>query len=326
MGFINDIISTSLEYGLIWCLLGLGVYISFKVLDFADLSIESTFPLGAMIAAVLIYFKIDPVLSTICAMLGGMVAGAITGLLHTKLKIPAIISGIVTMSGFYSVILSLGGLTKPNSSTSNSVPIDHQSNIFYKFNTFLRELLIEKLHFDFLSPANVNKISTILIVLVFVIIVFAFVYWFFGTEIGMSLRATGGSPKMARAQGINTSLMIIIGLALSNGFIALSGALFAQTTGVSDINLGHGAIVVGLAAIIIGEMIIGKRKKTFKKTLIGVVLGTVIYYVIYALGVKLRVEHYLKLVTALIVVAVLAFPMFKSYVSRKLKERRNKNA
>lgn len=305
---IIDILSTGVEQGIIWAILVIGVYITYRILDIADLSIEGTFPLGACTAALMIYLGVNPIIACIIAMIAGMMAGAVTGLLHTALKIPAIISGIIVMTALTSVNLVILGFANKDSSVQSVLNID--KNIFQAFS----ELLTSKFNVPLLYS---SKISSIIIGVIFLLLISMSVYWLFGTEIGMSIRATGNNPKMARAQGINTNLMIIFGLMLSNGLIALSGALYAQNSGTAIADCGRGAIIIGLASIIIGEIIF--KHRTFKSSLVAIIIGTIIFFIIKQIAIRMNVEHFLNLFTAILITIILAMPVIKSRIINKKK-------
>lgn len=314
MDVIINLVVSGLQQGLIWSIMVLGVYISYRVLDCADLSVEGTFPLGATIAASLIFAKVPPVIATIIAIIGGLLAGAVTGLLHTKLKIPAILSGIITMTALVSINLVVLGLCSKTSGSLASLAINN--TVYKKANNLFFTLFHDKLGMASFTKAISSKMSVILVTGVFVAICYFSLYYLFGTEFGMSLRATGNNQKMANAQGINTPVMIIIGLSLSNGLVALSGALFAQNTGTANVDCGKGAIVIGLAAIIIGEIIFGK--KTFKMALISIIVGSFIFFLLKAIAIKLGVDHYLNLVVAILIAFILAFPVLKPLFKKKV--------
>lgn len=287
---MGSILLGAVALGLLWAIMALGVYVTYRVLDVADLSVEGTITTGAAVCASLIVVKgMNPWLATMCGTLAGMVAGLVTGLLHTKLKIPALLSGILTMTALYSINLRIMG--KAN------VSLLKQNTVYTGFTAML----------------NDNKTLAILLVgLICVIVVGVLMYMFFGTEVGSAVRATGNNPKMARAQGINTDNMIIIGLVLSNGMVAFAGALIAQNQSFADVQMGIGSIVIGLASLIVGEVIFST--KTFWKTIISVVLGAVIYRVIIALVLKAGMEaNDLKLFTAITVAICLSLPIFKNY-------------
>lgn len=297
---IVDMLTSGLEQGIIWAILVIGVYISFRILDVADLSIEGTFPLGGCTAAILIFLGVNPYIASVLAMVAGMLGGLITGLLHTKLKIPAILSGIITMTGLLSINLVILGFASETSPVMSILAMD--IDVF----TMFRDLLMNLFS---LQKSLAYDISTVVVGIIFLSLSAGLVYWLFGTEIGMSVRATGCNQRMARAQGINTDLMIVLGLMLSNGLIALSGALFAQNTGTAMVESGRGAIVIGLAAIIIGEIIFGR--KSFKRSLISIIIGAIIFFIIKAGAIRLNVEYYLDLLTAILIAVILAMPLIK---------------
>lgn len=320
MDIIVNLLVSGLQQGLIWSIMVLGVYISYRVLDCADLSVEGTFPLGATIAALLIFASVPPIIATIISIIGGLLAGAMTGLLHTKLKIPAILSGIITMTALVSINLVVLGFASQTSGSLASLAIN---NTVYKgANNGIFKLFHDIFGMESFTKAISSKISVILITGAFALVCYVTIYYLFGTEFGMSLRATGNNQKMANAQGINTPVMIIIGLSISNGLVALSGALFAQNTGTANVDCGKGAIVIGLAAIIIGEIIFGK--KTFKLALISIVVGSFIFFLLKAIAIKLGVDHYLNLVVAILIAFILAFPVLKPLFKKKVtKDARN---
>jgi len=295
-----QIILGAVSQGLLWAVMTIGVYITYRILDIADLSVEGTITMGAAIAAYSIYSGVDPYQATILAMLGGMLAGLVTGILHTKLQIPALLSGILTMIALYSVNLRIMG--KANLS------LLRMDTVFTFFQNFG------------LSRNNAVIVMGLLCVAVLVCLL----YWFFGTEIGCAIRATGNNPQMVRAQGINTNTMIILGLVISNGLVAASGALIAQSQSFADIQMGIGSIVIGLASVIIGEVLFGKRN--FFNCLVSLVLGAITYRVIIAVVLKMGMPaNDLKLFTAITVAVALALPVFKTYLrplkkSLKMKE------
>lgn len=267
--------------------MAIGVFITFKLLDFADLTCEGSFSLGGAVAAIMIQNNgWNGITACFIAMLAGAAAGLVTALLHTKLKIAPILSGIITLTGLYSVTL----ITMEGKSSVALINVP----VFYKF------LEMKSIY------------STLIMGLICVVALIGACYWFFGTEIGSALRATGANEKMCRAQGINTDNTKIIGLMLSNALIALSGALVAQSQGATSWSMGQGAIVAGLAAVIIGEVLI-PAKSNFAVTLTGVVIGSIIYRIIYALVYYVGMPtEYIKLSTAVLVVIALCLPMIKS--------------
>ena len=282
-----DLIISTVAQGLLWSVLAIGVFLTFRTLNIADLSVEGTFPLGGAVAAVLLAGKHSPATAIVAAGLAGMLAGAVTGLLHTKLKIPALLAGILTMIALYSVNLRVMG--KANLSLLNT------DTIYTSF-AFLN-----------LSPT----MTTLMVGLVLTLFISIFLYWFFGTEIGMALRATGNNPQMIRAMGVNTDDMILLGLVISNGLVAVSGAFVAQDNGFADVGMGVGTIVIGLASVIIGEVLFGS--KDFKNSLIAVVLGSIVYRVVIAVVLYLGMPpNDLKLFTAILVAMALALPLFKA--------------
>lgn len=283
-----DLVLSTVSQGLLWAIMALGVFLTFRVLDIADLSVEGTFPLGAAVAATLIDAGHSVWFAMLIALIAGCIGGTVTALLTTKLKIPALLSGILTMIGLYSVNLMIMG--KAN------VPLLRAETVF---------TLTENLF------GVSSVVATLIVGLVATVIVGAIMYWFFGTVLGTAIRATGCNPQMARAQGINTNVMVILGLLISNGLVALSGALVAQSNGFADVGMGTGTIVIGLASVIIGEVLFGTR--SFKNWLISVVLGSVVYRAVIAIVLELGMPpNDLKLFTAVLVVIALSLPLIKN--------------
>lgn len=283
-----DLVLSTVSQGLLWALMALGVFLTFRVLDIADLSVEGTFPLGAAVAATLIDAGHSVWFAMLIALIAGCIGGTVTALLTTKLKIPALLSGILTMIGLYSVNLMIMG--KAN------VPLLRAETVF---------TLTENLF------GVSSVVATLIVGLVATVIVGAIMYWFFGTVLGTAIRATGCNPQMARAQGINTNVMVILGLLISNGLVALSGALVAQSNGFADVGMGTGTIVIGLASVIIGEVLFGTR--SFKNWLISVVLGSVVYRAVIAIVLELGMPpNDLKLFTAVLVAIALSLPLIKN--------------
>ena len=283
-----DLLIPTVAQGLLWALLALGVYVTFRVLDIADLTVEGSFPLGAATAASLMVAGYGPMTSLFAAFITGTLAGVVTGLLHTKMKIPALLAGILTMIALYSVNLRIMG--KANLSL---LGVDTSFKI-------ARSML------------GLNMAQTTLIVgLVVTIIVGAFMYWFFGTQIGAAIRATGFNQQMIRAQGVDTDVTIILGLLISNGLVAVSGALVAQSNGFSDVGMGTGTIVIGLASVIIGEVLFGTR--SFKNCLVSVVLGSIVYRIVIAVVLAMGMPpNDLKLFTSVLVALALSMPLIKA--------------
>ena len=283
-----DLVLSTVSQGLLWAIMALGVFLTFRVLDIADLSVEGTFPLGAAVAATLIDAGHSVWFAMLIALIAGCIGGTGTALLTTKLKIPALLSGILTMIGLYSVNLMIMG--KAN------VPLLRAETVF---------TLTENLF------GVSSVVATLIVGLVATVIVGAIMYWFFGTVLGTAIRATGCNPQMARAQGINTNVMVILGLLISNGLVALSGALVAQSNGFADVGMGTGTIVIGLASVIIGEVLFGTR--SFKNWLISVVLGSVVYRAVIAIVLELGMPpNDLKLFTAVLVAIALSLPLIKN--------------
>lgn len=283
-----DLVLSTVSQGLLWAIMALGVFLTFRVLDIADLSVEGTFPLGAAVAATLIGAGHSVWFAMLIALIAGCIGGTVTALLTTKLKIPALLSGILTMIGLYSVNLMIMG--KAN------VPLLRAETVF---------TLTENLF------GVSSVVATLIVGLVATVIVGAIMYWFFGTVLGTAIRATGCNPQMARAQGINTNVMVILGLLISNGLVALSGALVAQSNGFADVGMGTGTIVIGLASVIIGEVLFGTR--SFKNWLISVVLGSVVYRAVIAIVLELGMPpNDLKLFTAVLVAIALSLPLIKN--------------
>ena len=283
-----DLVLSTVSQGLLWAIMALGVFLTFRVLDIADLSVEGTFPLGAAVAATLIDAGHSVWFAMLIALIAGCIGGTVTALLTTKLKIPALLSGILTMIGLYSVNLMIMG--KAN------VPLLRAETVF---------TLTE----DLFGVSSV--VATLIVGLIATTVVGAIMYWFFGTVLGTAIRATGCNPQMARAQGINTNVMVILGLLISNGLVALSGALVAQSNGFADVGMGTGTIVIGLASVIIGEVLFGTR--SFKNWLISVVLGSVVYRAVIAIVLELGMPpNDLKLFTAVLVAIALSLPLIKN--------------
>lgn len=294
------ILKDSIELGLIWALLGIGVFVSFRVLNFPDLTVEGSMALGGAVTARLLLSN-NPVISNyfvviIIVVISGALAGITTAILHTKLKIPGILAGVISMTALYSINLMImkgASLYLPGVTTIYN-PID------YLFSNVIK-----------ISDLQLQKFLSKTITSLFVVGIFTgIIYWFFGTEIGMSVRTIGSNPQMARAQGIDTDKMIIVGLAISNALIALTGSLYVQSFKTSNMDIGRGTIVIGLAAIILGESIIGT--KTFKTWLIAVIIGSIIFQLIIGIAINLGFNaNNLKLLQAVLIAIVLAWPTIK---------------
>lgn len=281
----------AVSQGLIWGLMAIGVYITYKILDVADLTVDGSIATGGAVAAMLIIGGCNVWLAMVIAFLVGMLAGLVTGLLHTQMGIPAILSGILTQLALYSINLRI---------------MDNKANV--ALNVAKYPLVV--------SMRNARELSLnnpIALLLLFTVVVIAVLYWFFGTEYGSTMRATGANANMARAQGINTNSRKVVGLMLSNGLVALSGALLTQYQGFSDVSMGRGAIVIGLAAVIIGEVIFSKVFHNFALKLLAVSIGAVIYYLVIQVVLWLGLNtNDLKMLTAAVVALFLAVPYWKS--------------
>jgi len=285
----------SVESGLIYAIMALGVYLTFRILDFPDLTVDGSFTTGGAVAAIMIVSGYPPLLATIVAAIAGFFFGAITGVLHTKGKINALLSGILMMIALYSINLRI---------------MDKKANI---------GLLGEPTLMSQISAWTTNPSSTLIMVAILVIIIKFAVDWFLDTEVGLALRATGNNPRMIRSFSANTDNTIIIGLALSNGLVALSGALMAQYQGFSDVSMGIGMIVIGLASVIIGEAIFGDR--SIRRATIAVIGGAIIYRLVVALALRVGLSPSdMKLMTALIVIVALIAPK----IINNMKEKKRK--
>ena len=283
---MTQILLGAVSLGLLWAIMTIGVYITYRILDIADLSVEGTLPLGAAVACAMITRGVDPYLASLCALLAGCAAGLCTGILHTKLKIPALLSGILTMIALYSINLRVMGA--PNVS-------------ILRMNTVFRPLT---------KLGMTGSVAIIIVGGLCALVLITILYWFFGTELGSAVRATGNNPRMVRAQGINTDNMKMLGLVLSNGLAALSGAFIAQSQNFGDVQMGAGSIVIGLASLIIGEVLFGGRG--FYRRLVAVILGAVVYRLIIALVLELGMNpNDLKLFTAITVALALWLPQGK---------------
>ncbi len=285
--------------GLIWGIMAIGVYITFRILDIADLTVDGTLCTGGAVCIMMMQSGHNVWVSLLVALIAGILAGMVTGLLHTFMGIPAILAGILTQLGLYSVNLKIMG------KSNQAINVD-------KF-----DLLVS---LRYIKNVPIYR-NTILLVAVIIVVLIAFLYWFFGTELGCSLRATGCNDRMSRAQGINTDFNRVLGLMISNGLVAFSGALLSQYQGFADINMGRGAIVIGLAAVIIGEALFGKIFHNFGFRLLGVALGSIVYYFVLQIVIWLGIDtDLLKLLSAAVVAVFLAIPYWQSkYFSRPVK-------
>ena len=280
--------------GIIWAIMALGLYLTYRVLNYADLTVDGSLTLGGAISAVCVASGVQPLIAILIATIGGMLAGSVTGFLHTKFKIPDLLAGILTQFGLYSINLRIMG--KANFGLLN------QTTLFSQIK----------------AMGVPSKWAGFLVGIVFAVVLIIVIYCFFGTEIGCALRATGNNPNMVRAMGSNTKTYIVLGLVVGNGLVAMAGGLLAQYQGYADINMGVGTIVIGLAAIMIGEVLFSKR--TYIHRLTGVVIGSIVYRIIIAFVLRISLTANLvikitaddmKLITAIIVVIALVAPTLK---------------
>ena len=305
MGSLINALPGAVSQGLVWGIMALGVYVTYRILDVADLTVDGSLATGGAVCVMMIRAGVNPWVALFAALVAGGVAGLVTALLHTKCGIPAILAGILTQLALYSVNLRIMG-----GKSNQPVSVD-------KYNLIVSQRYVREFSLS-------NPIIPIIHVLAAII---GILYWFFGTEKGCSIRATGANKSMARAQGINPDNDIILGLVLSNALVALSGALIAQYQGAVDVNMGRGAIVIGLAAVIIGEVVFKKIKHNFAGTLTFVTLGAVVYYIVIQITLLLGLNtNDLKLITAVIVGLFLALPYWKGKVSDRRSRKGAKNA
>ena len=299
MSFLSSLFNAlpgAVAQGLIWGLMAIGVYITFRILDVADLTVDGSLATGGAVAVMLIRAGVTPWASPLGAFAAGMLAGFVFVVFQTKCGIPGILAGILTQLALYSINLRIMG-----GKANQAVSVDKYDLIVSQ--RFVRQLSLE-------NPMPLLLLVTALLV--------AALYWFFGTEIGCGIRATGANARMARAQGINTQRNVVVGLALSNGIAALSGALLCQYQGSADVNMGRGAIVIGLAAVIIGESLLGKVFRNFGLRMLSVSLGAIVYYLVLPVVLQLGLNtNDLKLLSAAIVAVFLAVPHLKGKLTHK---------
>ena len=306
-GFISAL-PGAMSQGLIWGIMAIGIYITYKILDIADLTVDGSFCTGGAAFVMLFGAGVNIWAALLAALLAGMLAGLVTGLLHNACGIPAILAGILTQLGLWSINLAIMGMK-----ANVAINIIDQANL---------DKLLVSLRFvqDVAKGSRPFYRHPIFVVGLSTAVIIGILYWFFGTELGASLRATGANPNMARAQGINTSVGKVLGLMISNGLVALSGALLSQYQSFADSSMGKGAIVVGLAAVIIGEVLFSKFFTNFALKLLAVSIGAIIYYVVIQAVVSLSGidTNYLKLISAVIVAVFLAIPYWKGrYFSKR---------
>ena len=285
--------------GLIWGIMAIGVYITFRILDIADLTVDGTLCTGGAVCIMMMLSGHNVWVSMLAATGAGLLAGLATGIFHTFMGIPAILAGILTQLSLYSVNLKIMG------KANQAINVD-------KFNLLVSLRRVKGV---------VLTQNTLFIVAIMIVILIAVLYWFFGTELGCSLRATGCNPSMSRAQGINTDRNKVLGLMLSNGLVALSGALLTQYQGFADVNMGRGSIVIGLAAVIIGEAIFSRIFRNFALKLLSVVFGSILYYLVLQIVIWMGIDtDLLKMLSALVVALFLAFPYWKGKYFTKAKQ------
>lgn len=287
-----DIVLSSISQGLLWSIMAIGVFLTFRILDIADLSAEGSFPMGAAVCALLIVNGYHPIVATLGGMAGGMLAGVVSGFMHTKMKIPALLTGIITLTGLYSVNLLILG----------------RSNVSLSGETTLVTLL---------TDSGLTKTSAVLVIgAVFVALVVLSLIVLLNTQLGLALRATGDNLEMGEANGIKVDRMKILGYMLSNGLIALSGALLTQNNGYADLNMGVGTIVIGLASIILAEVII--KYLPLGKRLLSIVLGAVLYRLIIVIILAMNVDaQMIKLVSAILLAVILYIPEIRNFLNIK---------
>lgn len=291
----------SVAQGMIWGIMALGVYITYRLLDFADLTVDGSIATGAAVAVMLIRGGVSPVVALLISFIAGMLAGLATGLLHTLLGIPGILASILTQISLYSINLNIMG------KSNQPVSVDN-----YPLVVSLR----------YVTGSMESRIIFFIGMIIFLVALIALLYWYFGTEQGHAIRATGCNPNMARAQGINTNFIKVLALMISNGLVGLCGGLYAQFQGAADVNMGRGAIVIGLAAVIIGEVLFGKfcakRKFAFAFTLASVIIGAIIYYMVYQFVLWLKMpSDNMKLFSAIVVAVFLSVPYLKEQRNQK---------
>jgi putative ABC transport system permease protein len=296
LGALLNALPGAVAQGLIWGIMSIGVYITYKVLDLADLTVDGSMATGGAVCVMLMLNGCNVWLALLCAVIAGMLAGLLTGIFHTQFGIPPILAGILTQLSLYSLNLAI---------------MDFKAN--QGINVTKYQLIVSQRNvrtFDLSNP--------IVITLLFLAVLIGILYWFFGTETGCSLRATGANEAMSRAQGINTKKTKILGLMISNGIVALSSAMLAHYQGFVDVNMGRGAIVIGLAAVIISEVLFGKLFRNFALKLLAVAIGAVLYFIVIQIVLWLGLNtNLLKLLSALIVAVFLGIPFWKANLTGK---------
>lgn len=284
--------------GLIWGIMAIGVYLTYRILDVADLTVDGSIATGGAVCVMLLMNGCNVWLALLVSFIAGVLSGLVTGLFHTLMGIPAILSGILTQLSLYSINLKIMG--KANQAVNASTT----------------DVLVS---LRWIKEVTLN--NPLIMVSIFIVVIIALLYRFFGSEMGCAIRATGSNINMSRAQGINTDANKVIGIMLSNGLVALSGALLSQYQGFADVNMGRGAIVIGLAAVVIGEAIFSRIFKNFALKLLSVVFGAIIYYIVVQVVISLGVDaNYLKLLSAVVVAVFLAVPYWKKKYFTKSKK------
>lgn len=295
LSFINSL-PGAFGQGLAWGIMAIGVYITYRILDTSDLTVDGSLATGGAVCAVAISMGVNPWIAMLLAVLAGMLAGFVTGLFHTICGIPAILAGILTQLALYSLNLRIMAIGS-GSTTMATLALSVDNHDLLVSSRYIRKLSLE---------------NPLILLVILVAVVIGLLYWFFGTEMGCSLRATGANANMARAQGINTNFTKLLGFVVGNGLVALSGALLAQYQGSATVDMGRGAIVIGLASVIIGEVLLGKVFINFALKLLSAIIGAIIYYVVITLVLRLGLESTdLKLLTALVVAVFLTIPYWK---------------
>lgn len=292
MNFLVGAMPDAVSQGILWAVMVLGVYITYKILNIADLTVDGSFSLGGCTCAALMYNGMNPVLALLIGFLAGLAAGAVTGILHTVFEIPAILAGILTQISIWPINLKIMG--RANTPLMRTADKKKIKSIFL--------IISEKFDID-------QSTATLILGCIVALIVIVFLYWFFGTELGSAIRATGNNEDMIRALGVNTKMTKLLSLMISNGLVALAGAMVAQSQKYGDINMGTGAIVIGLAAIVIGEVLLGWMK-SFGGKLLSAVVGSAVYFVIRAIVLELNLDaNYMKLISAIIIAVALSVPV-----------------
>lgn len=292
MNFLVGAMPDAVSQGILWAVMVLGVYITYKILNIADLTVDGSFSLGGCTCAALMYNGMNPVIALLIGFLAGLAAGAVTGILHTVFEIPAILAGILTQISIWPINLKIMG--RANTPLMRTADKKKIKSIFL--------IISEKFDID-------QSTATLILGCIVALIVIVFLYWFFGTELGSAIRATGNNEDMIRALGVNTKMTKLLSLMISNGLVALAGAMVAQSQKYGDINMGTGAIVIGLAAIVIGEVLLGWMK-SFGGKLLSAVVGSAVYFVIRAIVLELNLDaNYMKLISAIIIAVALSVPV-----------------